>query len=412
MPIVPFHTYLMIFVTTLFNQGVHWDANDHSYGAIKVDKSLEIIGLGLVNEVVFEIDYSNADELNSNPYTSNDDSRALHECAECFKIDGGNVSFFNITFRVRDDCAKNGKTYHPKCSQGSGDDAIISFDDGLYNWDPSSRPSVRKLVIKNCCFMMGTTAKSSFATRVSGVFIKRSSSATIEGCKFLGGSGSSIVVLNDPYLYTPDVHITNNTFLNNGQSTFSECEGSVCRDVALDQVPGPSSVEVWKVERHLYTMNNYDPPYKEEPNRIAVNLTGNTFTSNLRAPLAHRTLCSRYSSEIIDDEDDIIENEWKLRMVKEDGMIKNVDRFTFESNTMRNNGAQFVSKDEPFGKDEDGKVNPFPDGNSVINITHYITDKDKKSFIDSCYLGAPSDAFVNSADEKEWRYCGDFCGGD
>ena len=98
--------------------------------------------------------------------------------------------------------------------------------------------------------------------------------------------------------------------------------------------------------------------------------------------------------------------------MNEDGMIKNGDRFTFESNTMRNNGAQFVNEDEPFGKDEDGKVNPFPDGNSVINITHYITDKDKKSFIDSCYLGAPSDAFVNSADEKEWRYCGDFCGGD
>lgn len=113
-------------------------------------------------------------------------------------------------------------------------------------------------VVKGCIFDMGTDCSTAFATRFSGIFLKRGKSAIIEGCEFLGGSGSAIVALNDPYLHVHRIQITGNLFVNNGQPTFSERSAKEVVDFkkqikkyvtipTSEITPDPASVELWQL---------------------------------------------------------------------------------------------------------------------------------------------------------------------
>jgi len=181
---------------------------------------------------------------------------------KCFSVLAGPVGFYNITFRAKAHGIEQRSDDNPGTSQGSGDDAIISFEESTESHDYQT--SVKAdFIVKNCTFDLGTDCSTAFPTRVSGIFIKRGQSALIEGCKFLGGAGSAIVALNDPYLYTPSIQITRNAFINNGQPTFSEKSAKEGLDFktrkkqfvpipAAERTPHPSSVALWKFKRECY----------------------------------------------------------------------------------------------------------------------------------------------------------------
>ena len=69
--------------------------------------------------------------------------------------------------------------------------------------------------------------------------------ADIEDYKFIGGTGSAIVVVNDPHLHTPNVEINHNMFQYNGQPGISE----KTLKSGEEAIPGPASVELFKFNR-------------------------------------------------------------------------------------------------------------------------------------------------------------------
>lgn len=77
------------------------------------------------------------------------------------------------------------------------------------------------------------------------------------------------MVLNHDSVHTEQVDINQCICMNNGQPSFWEYTSESGKVVS-----GPASVEVHR--------------YKEATNEITVNLVGNEFTSNLRAPVAFR----------------------------------------------------------------------------------------------------------------------------
>ena len=173
--------------------------NYNTYGDdIDIKKSLEFIGLGDVNEIEIEMQ-------------------------EQYIISAA-VGFYNITFlENRYWCKQNYEHLftEPNCAQGAGSHSLVYFD---------APGEGNELVIKNCVFKMGTTKDDAFPTRVSGVFVQRSKSAIIEGCNFIGGAGSAIVVVNDPRQHIPNIEINGNNFINNGQPFFTEVSMKLAAD--------------------------------------------------------------------------------------------------------------------------------------------------------------------------------------
>lgn len=86
---------------------------------------------------------------------------------------------------------------------------------------------------------MGTTASTACPAQIRGVLITDTQSATIDSCSFVGGSGSTIMVLNHDSVHTEQVDINQCIFMNNGQPSFSEYTSESGK-----VVPGPASVEV------------------------------------------------------------------------------------------------------------------------------------------------------------------------
>ena len=122
---------------------------------------IDIIGLGDPGDVIIEIDYS--------------------EQRGCFMVQSRTCGFYNLTFKVTYD--RETSTVNRTAYYGSGNDAIVTFEKGGGTH-----------IIKNCHFRMGVSVLHAYPTRISGVFIADTKSATIDSCKFVGGSGKSVCI--------------------------------------------------------------------------------------------------------------------------------------------------------------------------------------------------------------------------
>ena len=238
---------------------------------ICIEKELEIIGLGAAGDVLIQIDYIDK-----------------HTCFEIFE----SVGLYNVTFQVSNRVMRSWKPSDevtdkrsidsPYYAHGSTELAIINFFENTMCKDPLKAPLKAKLLVKNCIFDMGISKDSVISARVSGIFIERANSAVIEDCKFIGGTGSAIAVVNDPHLYIPNIEINRNIFQYNGQPGISE----KTLKSGEEAIPGPASVELFKFNRKLHRIFG-----SRETEKISnVTMTGNNFTSNLRAPLACRII--------------------------------------------------------------------------------------------------------------------------
>ena len=392
-----------------FAPGLHTETYSGSTTSIK--QAQEFIGLGnSVGEVIIEVDYQES---------------------KCFSIiASGPVTFQNITFRVKAHEKNKKSNDKPGNAQGTGDDAIITLE-GDYDKAPEYKTKTNKssLTVKNCTFDLGVDCNTAYPTRVSGIFLKRGKSAVIEGCTFLGGAGSAIVAVNDPYLYTADIEITRNIFGCNGQPFFHEKSAKMVLDAktkskklvpfSAHKMPGPSCLELWKYNRDCYTIRERDQNGLrtcETQKKVAIKMTWNTFESNLRAPFAYRSLFPAPSDSVSSLQSKKPKakriNQWRLydNLPSEDSLKKLVDGFDLEAkgNVMDNNGQQFdsdaicrmkgasIERKEKRIKTEDNdlaKSCKYPDGESLLAIQHYMSHEDLNSFPEPWFCGEPFEGF-------------------
>ena len=217
------------------------------------------------------------------------------------------------------------------------------------------------------------------------------------------------MALNDPFWHTETINIRGNSFLNTGQPTFRERAPDKYEDVTL----GPSSVEMWRFNRKFYKAGIYDD-YVEKLPTVKIELVGNQITSNLRAPLAQRTIHPRRRCPDGHDSHD-----WGLRVLKniqaKGGQVKSIDGFdlTLRDNTIKNNGLQFTSDwleahehaEHLNAKKKHSKLHAFPDGETLLSIDHYLCYKDEKSFPDAWVDGLPFERFMDDfVAREEWDY--------
>jgi hypothetical protein len=173
------------------------------------------------------------------------------------------------------------------------------------------------------------------------------------------------VVLNHDSVHTEQVDINQCICMNNGQPSFWEYTSESGKVVS-----GPASVEVHR--------------YKEATNEITVNLVGNEFTSNLRAPVAFR-------DSTVDDPPSE-ESSWEIKPdVSDDSpVLLHSVQFSLKDNLMSKNCLQGLveegaNSDEEeqsthHGKkakrgEEDTKSDKkhYPDANSILVIRLYKT---------------------------------------
>jgi hypothetical protein len=327
---------------------------------ILVMKDLEFIGLGEAEDIVVEIDYR---ENN------------------CFEVTSEQVGFYNLTFKAMYDRAnliseENDKRMSdtPFYAHGSADHAIISFEEPT----EYQKPLKASYCIKNCNFEMGA-GNDTFPTRISGVFLKRGATATIEDCQFIGGSGSALVVVNDPYLHMLRTEINHNLFMNNGQPTFVE---KTLRSGEI--TPGPASVELYKIDRYLYHIRGMGSESEKE---VVVSMNDNTFTSNLRAPFACRVIHPKGDTILTGTRSS--ENSWKVRsdVADNDSTLLHGFAITLNNNSMDNNCLQLQLQ-----ADADMKIvntsspqkkktkSTYPDENSMLVIHHHMSILDSHTF--------------------------------
>jgi hypothetical protein len=164
--------------------------------------------------------------------------------------------------------------------------------------------------------------------------------------------------------------------MNNGQPSFSECTSGPRKVV----VPGPASVELHR--------------FKEAARKISVNLVGNEFTFNLRAPLAFRdiTVDDPYLEESsweikhdISDDSPVLLHSLRLSL-KHNLMSKNCLQRLEEKGTKNDEKQLPTHQRKKAKRGEDGtKSNKkrYPDGNSILVIRHRTFD-DLSTF-PSCY---------------------------
>mmetsp|Transcript_21536 Transcript_21536/g.46834 ORF Transcript_21536/g.46834 Transcript_21536/m.46834 type:complete len:718 (+) Transcript_21536:66-2219(+) len=363
-------------------QGIHSVSENPCY----IDKALEFIGLD-EDEVTVEV----------------------HGDKHCFLVTGGSVGFYNIKFhdkRLED--GNDRSSDKPNTSQGSGDEAVICLEASMKD----------DFIVKNCVFDLGTDCDTANPTRVSGIFLKRGKSATIEACNkkfFLGGAGSAIVAVNDPYQYIPNIEISHNRFVNNGQPTFSEKSANEVfssRSKKLEFIPiptheitpGPASVELWKFDRECYKTSKYG---KEKHETVTIKMTENKFASNLRAPLAFRQIVpkSDWTKRT---------NDWQLHHdlpAGDGGINASLQEFdlALKDNALENNGLQFDKetisrmkctldvKEKKIRTEGNGqsKSCKFPDGDSLLVIKHCISQFDENSFPPGWGDGEPFENYAH-----------------
>ena len=362
-------------------EGVHEDDHgDYIMVDMTVDKDLEFIGLGERSAIVVNLN-------------ARSDQR--------FLVTAGSTGFYNITFQATEGQGgrlKWNSEDQPNTSKGSGDDAMISINQG------------GKFVTKNCAFNMGTDCDTALPTRLSGLLLKRAESAAIEGCNFLGGAGSAIAVLNDPLLHTPSIEINQCSFVSCGQPSFSEkCakqvfESGELRYEALpveEVTPGPSSVELWRFNRKLHRIKRHR---NEKHNTVSVKMTNCKFESNLRAPLAYRAISSSLESSTFPSKT----NTWHLHNGKDMCTLAQGFNLVLSDNSFKGNGLQFeeeaihsmlnTSYDRKekrvcTGDNTQSNTNAFPDDESILVVEHNIGKFDVNSFPEGWGEGKPFENF-------------------
>lgn len=367
--------------------GVHQD--DEVYrpnSTLYINHSHEFIGMGKPEDVVVKVSYKG-----NEPFMF---------------VGAGSVGFFNITFRVN--AYEEKDTYHVShpgiaCAGGSAHDAIIEFEQHV---DPEKFVESTKdgLFVKNCVFHLGVDCKTAYSTRISGLFLKKGKSATIEGCRFYGGAGNAIAVLSNPHLYIEQVQILRNTFIQNGQPTFNEkyvtsSYASKSDTYKYEPIPdheippGPASVE-------LMNFGEQRPRVRgqceyEEIKIVSVTLDGNTFSSNLRAPLVNRIIipCQDDHTYSVFNKKYSDFNKKSTCILRHDiadgnaiGELKGFD-LKMTANIMKDNGIQFDQKSiirmlsPPTKEAAEPKEPPtkearvsFPDGNTLLVIYHSLSN--------------------------------------
>eukprot|EP00956_Cyclotella_meneghiniana_P024737 scaffold50088_cov49-Cyclotella_meneghiniana.AAC.5 len=393
---------------------------------IFVEKELEIIGVGAAGDVVFEIKY---------PST-------------CFEVASeGSVGLYNIKFQVKIDggdainkIMDKRSSDTPHHAHGSMEYAMINFRENT----PYNEPLKAKFIVKNCIFDMGIGKDSAFPARVSGIFLVRANSAVIEGCKFIGGSGSAIAVVNDPHLHSPNVEINRNMFQYNGQPGISE----KTLKSGEEAIPGPASVELFKFNRKLHKVNcelrrdyrDYET-FRETEMRLNVTMMGNNFTSNLRAPLACRIIAPRPKCTYYGFRPSPEESTWEVKFDIVDGSPALIHGFqvTLNNNLMKSNGIAMKSNGlagltvrkaksssppqkkktkTDANKTTDDGVASFPDGNTMLIIHHNLSKLDEHTFPQGWGHGEPWDGFwdeyrvglsdddEDSDDSEDYSYSG------
>eukprot|EP00956_Cyclotella_meneghiniana_P011650 scaffold16392_cov40-Cyclotella_meneghiniana.AAC.4 len=372
--------------------GIHWRYNGRGMvrKKILIEKELEIIGVGASADVVVEVAYC--------------------EYPKCFEVlSEESVGLYNIKFQLTlyDDMYVEDKRSSdtPYYAHGSMECAMISFRENT----PYKDPLKAKFIVKNCIFDMGIGKDSAFPARVSGLFQKRAKSAVIEDCKFIGGTGSAIVVVNDPHLHTPNVEINHNMFQYNGQPGISE----KTLKSGEEAIPGPASVELFKFNRELHTIHSswtrthtwtrdWNSSFRETEKASDVTMMGNNFTSNLRAPLACRiiTPMPKYSISATFRRSysaSVAESTWDVKTDIVDGSAALIHGFkvTLKDNLMESNGlagltlpltAEVGSSSPPKRKKikpnvNEKDANAFPDCNTMLIIHHHLTELGRCTYI-------------------------------
>jgi hypothetical protein len=250
---------------------------------------------------------------------------------------------------------------------------------------------------------METQASATDPLRVSGIYLAQGSDAVIEGCTFVGGGGSAITILNDPWKHVKRVEILRSSFQLGGQPSFSP------KRPFSSLNPGPAAVELWRLVRKLRIVRN---SYRREEyyNTSQVRIVDNTFSHNLRAPLAYR--CLRGET---DRSQDFIQSASLVRGFESLHEVTEGFEVDFVGNTFESNGLGIESatlKDWT-GEHASGiNVPVFPDGPSLLSIRHVVEEDD--AFVNGFECGIPTydhDDFHNylcnssesGSEDSHWR---------
>lgn len=336
--------------------GIHCDS---SYFYDKFDislrKSLEIIGLGDPGEVIIR------------------SSQTPIVCAKA-----GCVRLSNITFE------------HSPIDCGESCEALIMLD----GCDDDNNA---KLFVQDCNFEMGTNAVKAHSWRISGIHLSRGKAAIIERCRFVGGGGSAVAIVNDPYLYVEKVELLHNSFVSTGQPSFKDA-----------MAPGPAAVEMWRLRRKCYRSRTNNS--REVYNTTELRIEGNRFSQNMRAALSYRSLVAR-------GQDPVANRETGEKAVCLYTDLAGIDlnavtsgyNLTLSSNTMEDNGLEFdrktvsswiaVPSSEKSQKrtrtEEDAGVSSeprIPNGESLLAIKQVVEGYEGK-FPNGFEYGHPFEAF-------------------
>jgi hypothetical protein len=193
------------------------------------------------------------------------------------------VRIVNLTLR-------HGTGYDKWHMSKSDDEPMLALHAG------SSSMNNVDLVLDNCIIDMGTDEGQAKETPhmetaykdtptvtrhpgfVSGILIQEANSVTISRCHFKGGTGSAIVMTNDPDLDDAHLGILSCTFTDCGQPNVDNkgLAGSI------KKVPAPGTIEFWTIQRKKNQ--------RFESSLHPIRLAGNQFASNLNAPIVSRSL--------------------------------------------------------------------------------------------------------------------------
>eukprot|EP00978_Attheya_sp_CCMP212_P040135 scaffold215917_cov58-Attheya_sp.AAC.1 len=327
---------------------------------IYLDKSQEIIGLGDPGEVIIR-----------SPQTP------------IISVTTGCVRLSNITFE-----------HSPTDCRESCNEALIMFDGG----DDDNNA---KLFVQDCNFEMGTNAVKAHSWRISGINLSRGKAAIIKRCSFVGGGGSAVTIVNDPYSYVAKVELLHNSFVSTGQPSFKDvvAPGPPAVEISTGQpsfkdavAPGPAAVEMWRVRRKCYRSRRNNS--REVYNTTELRIEGNRFSQNMRAALAYRSLVARYGG--------VANCETGEKAVCLYTDLAGIDlnavtsgyNLILSSNTMEDNGLEFdrksvsswigVPSSEKIPKrmrtEEDTGEPRIPNGESLLAIKQVVGDHSRDKF--------------------------------
>jgi len=282
-----------------------------------------------------------------------------------------------------------------------------------------------KLFLDNCVFDMGTDQQELHDKKkykqqiygeggktllhrglISGVFADRAAAVILNGCRFSGGCGSSVLFKYDPYDYAermrPMLEIIDCSFSNTGApNTKQKHENEFLS-------PPFSTVELWRVQQRREGKIPLDLP---------VRLSGNSISNNFQAPVGYRLLhhgdTHLKSTVLLTAEE---EEEASITTASQASLSIAPFEILFSTNTIQSNGlglnrelwapswktrGNSACKHIQKKKKQAEENSSFPDGATVLAVR----DIDVSTFNDPYYMlmGEPSEAdyYPGSSDDEE-----------